>query len=167
MSEDKSKNPSVKKKQLKTKVGLTNHELKINELSQALLRERADSINLRRRHEQETAGLRKRVKADVINDLLPVIDNIDRALKHVPSDLKDNDYIKGVEAVVKQFENTLNKLRVEKIKTVNEEFDPNLHEAVSMEEGDGQKEYVSEELQSGYCVDGEVIRHAIVKVKMI
>ena len=137
----------------------------IEELTQALQRERADAVNLRRRHEADMAGLRDRVKANVIHDLLPVIDNFERALKHVPKDLVDNGYIKGVQAVVKQFETSLAGMGVERIKTVGEHFDPALHEAVSMEEGDGTHEIVSEELQAGYRVGDDVIRHAVVRVK--
>lgn len=137
----------------------------LEELTNALKRERADAENLRRRHEQEITALRTRVKSNVVTDLLPVIDNFERALKHIPEDLKDNDYIKGVEGIVKQFEKTLSDLGVERIKTVGEHFDPNLHEAVSMEDGDGQDEIVSEELQTGYKIGNDVIRHAMVRVK--
>jgi molecular chaperone GrpE len=137
----------------------------IADLTLALQRERADALNLRRRHEEELTGLRDRVKANVVSDLLPVIDNFERALKHVPEDLEGNDYIKGVQGVVKQFEKTLADMGVERIKTVGEAFNPELHEAVSVEEGEGDTEIVSEELQSGYRLGNDVIRHAIVKVK--
>lgn len=145
----------------------TNIELEqqIGQLTEALQRERADAVNLRRRHDEDMANLRNRVKATVIKDLLPVVDNFERALKHVPADLADNDYIKGVQGVVKQFEKTLADLGVERIKTVGEPFDPEFHEAVSAEEGDGETEVVSEELQAGYKIGDDVIRHAMVRVK--
>src|SRR5882757_10457199 len=104
-------------------------EAKIAELTEALQRERADVINVRRRHEEQIAGLKSMVKANVIRDLLPVIDNFERALKHIPKELEGNDYISGVQGVVKQFEKTLTDMGVERIKTVGELFDPNLHEA--------------------------------------
>jgi molecular chaperone GrpE len=138
---------------------------KVEELTQALQRERADATNIRRRHQEEITQLRTRIKASVIEELLPVIDNFERALKHVPADLQGNDYIKGVQGVVKQFEKTLADMGVERIKTVGEQFDPNLHEAVSMEDGEGDHEVVSEELQSGYKINDDVIRHAMVRVK--
>ena len=140
-------------------------EIQVAQLTEALQRERADAVNLRRRHEEEMANLRTRVKATVMKDLLPIVDNFERALKHVPEDLKDNDYVKGVQGVVKQFEKTLADLGVERIKTVGEPFDPLLHEAVSAEEGDGDVELVSEELQAGYKIGDDVIRHAMVRVK--
>jgi len=138
----------------------------IAELTEALQRERADATNIRRRHDEQIAGLKNMVKASVVRDLLPVIDNFERALKHVPEDLAENDYIKGVQGVVKQFEKTLADLGVERIATVGQPFDPRYHEAVSMEEGDGTEEIVSEELQAGYKLGDEVIRHAMVRVKM-
>lgn len=133
-------------------------------LTDALQRERADAVNLRRRHEVEMTNLRTRVKSSVIHDLLPVIDNLERALKHVPVELEANDYIKGVQGVIKQFEKTLSDMGVERIKSVGEAFDPHVHEAVSMEDGDGSEEIVSEELQSGFKVGDDVIRHAMVRV---
>ncbi len=138
----------------------------IAQLTEALQRERADAENIRRRHHEQMFGLRETVKADVVKELLPVIDNFDRALKHVPKDLEKNDYVKGVNAVVKQFEKTLADMGVERIKTVGEVFDPRLHEAVHMENGDGTVEVVCEELQPGFKLGDEVIRHAMVKVRM-
>ena len=141
-------------------------EQQIAELTAALQRERADATNIRRRHDEHIAGLKNMIKANVVRDLLPVIDNFERALKHVPKELEHNDYIKGVNAVVKQFEKTLAELGVERIKTTGEPFDPRYHEAVSMEDSDGTTEVVSEELQAGYRLGDEVIRHAMVRVKM-
>jgi molecular chaperone GrpE len=143
----------------------TEPEARLQELTDALQRERADAQNLRRRHEAELTGLRAATKANVVRELLPAIDNLERALKHVPADLQDNDYVKGVQAVVKQFEKTLADIGVERIRTVGEPFDPHLHEAVSMEEGDGDRQIISDELQAGYKVGDDVVRHAMVRVK--
>lgn len=143
----------------------TDNSKQIDELVSALQRERADAENLRRRHQQEIANLRNFTKASVIQDLLPALDNLELALKHVPADLADNDYVKGVQNVVKQFEKTLSDMGVERIKTVGEHFNPEFHEAVSMEEGDGDNEIISEELQPGYKIGDDVIRHAMVRVK--
>ncbi|HSX17431.1 MAG TPA: nucleotide exchange factor GrpE [Patescibacteria group bacterium] len=142
-----------------------DYEQQIAELTAALQRERADAMNIRRNHDSQISGLRDAAKAGVVRQLLPVIDNFERALKHVPADLEGNDYVKGIQGIVKQFEKTLADLGVERIKTVGEPFDPNLHEAVSMEEGEGDQEIVSEELQSGYKLGSDVIRHAMVRVK--
>jgi molecular chaperone GrpE len=160
---DKAKTPKQPKSKPDEK--LQKLEQQIAELTDALQRERADVINIRRRHEEQIAGLKNMVKGNVVSDLLPVVDNFERALKHVPKDLEGNDYIKGVSAVVAQFEKTLADMGVERIKTTGEPFDPKYHEAVSMEEGDGATEIVSEELQAGYKIGDEVIRHAMVRVK--
>ena len=163
----------------------------VAELTEALQRERADVINVRRRHDEQIANMKSVVKASVIRDLLPVIDNFERALKHVPEtrlaelvsappkdaqgilkqvqeDVKRyDDFVKGIQGVIKQFEKTLADLGVEKIKTLDEPFDPKYHEAISMDtEGEGEQEIVSEELQSGYKIGNEVIRHAMVRVKL-
>ncbi|HSX36806.1 MAG TPA: nucleotide exchange factor GrpE [Patescibacteria group bacterium] len=148
------------------KLTIKELEQKVLELTAALQRERADATNIRRRHEEQITQLRASVKTHIVKDLLPVIDNFERALKHVPKELEKNDYIKGVNAIVKQFEKTLEQMGVERIKTVGEAFDPHLHEAVSAEEGEGSKEVVSEELQAGYKIGNDVIRHAMVRVRM-
>lgn len=145
---------------------LVELQQQIGELTEALQRERADAVNIRRQHEDQMNGVRKLVKASVINELLPVIDNFERALRHIPKELKGNEYVIGIQSIVKQFEKTLTDMGVERIKTVGEPFDPHLHEAVSMEEGDGTNEVVSEELQSGYRLGDDIIRHAMVRVKL-
>ncbi|HSX18455.1 MAG TPA: nucleotide exchange factor GrpE [Candidatus Saccharimonadales bacterium] len=141
-------------------------EQKIGELTEALQRERADSVNLRSRVEKERSQLGNFYKAMVVRELLPAIDNLERALMHTPKDLKGHDYMKGVQGVVKQFEQCFKQLGVERIKTVGKEFDPRLHEAVSVEDAGGQVEVVCEELQPGYKLGDEIIRHALVRVKM-
>jgi molecular chaperone GrpE len=153
-------------------------------LTEALQRERADATTIRRQHEEQLNNLRTVIKASVIRDLLPVIDNFERALKHEPTTelppegaadyqqavlealKKYEDYVNGVRSLVKQFEKTMSRIGVERIKTVGEHFDPKYHEAVSMEEGDGTQEIVSEELQAGYQIGEDVIRHAMVRVQL-
>jgi molecular chaperone GrpE len=136
----------------------------IAELTDALQRERADALNIRRQYEEQIINLKSLVKANVVQELIPVIDNFERALKHVPKDLSDNDYVKGVQGVVKQFEKTLEDMGVERIKTVGEHFNPHEHEAVSVD-GDGEHDVIAEELQAGYKLGDNIIRHAMVKVK--
>jgi len=155
-------NSPKKKSQPKAK---NTHVDEVAVLTEALQRERADSQNLRRRHEQDIANLRDYVKADVIKDLLPVIDNFERSVKHIPENLKNSDYIMGIKSILNQFEKVIKDLGVEKIETVGQPFNPSLHEAVAIEEGEGEHEIVVEELQSGYKIGDQVIRHAIVKVK--
>lgn len=150
----------------KSKVQKTEElQRQIDEMTEALQRERADAINVRRRAEEERSKLGDFYKAMMVQELMPAIDNLERALKHVPKDLSGHDYIKGVRTVAKQFEKVFSELGVKRIKTIGEEFDPKFHEAISMEDEGGDKEIVSEELQAGYKLGDEVIRHAMVRVK--
>lgn len=153
--------------------------LQVAELTEALQRERADVSNIRRHHEGQIAGLKDVVKAGVVRELLPIIDNFERAVKHLPKDPNQepnakskeekqlDEWVAGVQKILAQFEKTLGSIGVSRIKTVGEPFDPRFHEAISMEDGEGTQEVVSEELQSGYALGDEVIRHAMVRVKML
>lgn len=142
-------------------------EQQIAELTEALQRERADAMNVRRRTEEDKARLGDFYKVLIMREFLPALDNLERAIKHAPKDLADHDYVKGVQGVVKQFEQSLAQLGVERIDAKpGTIFDPKLHEAVGMEDGDGAVEVVCEELQPGYKIGDDVIRHAMVKVKM-
>ena len=145
---------------------LKNLEQQIGELTEALQRERADSANVRRRAEEERGKMANFYKVLIVRELLPAIDNLERSLMHVPKDLKDHEYVKGVQSVIKQFEASFKELGVERIKTVGEKFDPHWHEAVGIEDEGGKVEVVCEELQPGYQLGDEIIRHAMVKVKM-
>ncbi len=138
---------------------------KIAELTDALQRERADAMNVRRRAEQDKAGAANFYRSLVVRQLLPALDTLETALKHVPKDLADHDYIKGIQSVAKQFDKSFEQLGLERIKTNGEEFDPRLHEAISVEDEGGDKEVVGEELKSGYQMGEEVIRPAMVRVK--
>jgi molecular chaperone GrpE len=140
-------------------------EQKVGELTEALQRERADAENVRRRAETERLQMADVYKAMILRELLPAIDTLERALKHVPKDLEGNDYVKGVRGVAKEFDKALEGIGLEKIKTIGEHFDPKLHEAISVEDDGGEIEIVCEELQSGYQLGDEIIRHALVKVK--
>lgn len=169
MSKDNLDKPTTKKSGVTGRIKDAIAERKaleqqIADLTEALQRERADITNIRRHHDNQMANLRTAAKAGVVRDLLPAVDTLERSLKHVPKELEDHDYIKGIQGVVKQFEKTLKNIGVEKIKTVDEPFDPKYHEAISMQDGEGTREVVSEELQAGYVLGDEVIRHAMVNV---
>jgi molecular chaperone GrpE len=134
------------------------------ELTQDLQRIQADFVNFKRRSEEDKFRAMNAGKQIMVQQLLPVIDNIERALANVPKDLVGNEYVKGIEAVSKQITTALANVGVAKIHTKDAEFNPEFMEAVSMEEGKGTKDVVIEELQPGYIMGDDVIRHAIVKV---
>jgi len=164
---DKPKNKSPK-----PKVTVEDLYQQISQLTEALQHERADAENIRRRHDEQIASLREMVKMSVVRELLPVIDNIERAITHCPPPTAENplskaweDWAKGVVGIKVQFDQVLQTLGVERIKTVGEAFDPHLHEAISMDDSGGHHETVSEELQTGYVLGDNIIRHAMVRVK--
>ncbi|WP_027338645.1 nucleotide exchange factor GrpE [Halonatronum saccharophilum] len=128
-----------------------------------LQRLQAEFSNYRKRVVKEKEQLTSRATKDFILELLPIIDNFERALSN--SQNADKGFLEGVEMIHRQILTLLKKSGVEEIQTVGEEFDPNYHNAVMKEES---KEYESgiiiEELQKGYAFDDVVIRPAMVKV---
>lgn len=134
------------------------------ELTGDLQRIQAEFMNFRRRSEEQRSELLVHAKRDVLLQLLPLLDNIDRAIAHQPEDLKDHEWAKGVAAVAKHGQDVLKSLGIERMKAQGEPFDPSLHEAVSFEDGEGEQEFVVEELQPGYRIGDKLLRPAIVKV---
>ena len=124
----------------------------------------ADFVNFKRRAEEDQQRAVMIGREGTIRALLPTLDNVQRALMHSPDDLKDHEYVKALNSVAKQLEKDLSDMGLNRIATVGEEFNPDIMEAVSMEAGEGSKEVVTEELQSGYMLNEEVLRHAMVKV---
>jgi molecular chaperone GrpE len=140
------------------------HE-QVDELTDALQRSHAELVNYKRRTDEERVILMQTAKASVVKDLLSVIDNLERATKHQPKELKDNAWAQGINGVAKQLEESLSKMGVTKIDAKpGTPFDPILHEAVMMEEGEGEQEVIAEEMQPGYQIGDNIIRHAMVKV---
>ncbi|MCL2869621.1 nucleotide exchange factor GrpE [Candidatus Saccharibacteria bacterium] len=139
--------------------------LKINDLTADLQRVRADFENYRKRVEQEKLQMADVVKATTIMKLLPIVDDIERSLVHLPKDLKNNDWVKGVMSLKIKLENQLAALGVTKIDAKpGSEFDPQLHEAMLADEAEGDKEIIQQELLPGYKLGDKVIRHTQVKV---
>lgn len=141
-------------------------EQQVNELTADLQRTRADFENYRKRSEQEKIAARSAGQAAAILKLLPVIDNIERAIAHMPDDLKDHKWALSVAGLVKNLEKSLDGLNLKRIGAQKgAEFNPDLHEAIQFDEdAEGEKEVIEEELQAGYVLNGQPIRHAMVKV---
>jgi molecular chaperone GrpE len=141
-------------------------EARVGELTQDLQRVRADFENYRKRVEQEKEMARAGGKVGAIMKLLPVIDNIERAIAHTPDDLKENKWAQGVTGLVKNLEKSLESLNLARIEAKpGTKFDPELHEAIQFdEEAEGDQEVIAEELQPGYKLGDDVIRHSMVKV---
>ena len=139
-------------------------EQEVENLTTDLQRTQADFINYKRRAEEEQAQVMELAKETVIGQLLPLLDDIERALGHVPKELAKNAWAQGVVKVARQVEKFLMDLGVQAIKAEGEEFNPELHEAVGYEDGNGEHEVVIEELRTGYKMGDRVIRPSMVKV---
>lgn len=137
---------------------------RINELTNDIQRIQAEFINFKKRTEEEKAILSQYSKAQVIKELLPVVDDLERALAHLPSELKENKWAQGAAKVYDRLTKQLEKLGVTEVESLNKPFDPNLHEAVQVE-GEGDHQIVAEVLQKGYKLGDQIIRHAVVKVQ--
>lgn len=138
----------------------------LGELTLDLQRTRADFENYRKRVDTEKAAAREAGQSSAVLKLLPVIDNIDRAIAYTPEELKDNPWVQGVAGLTKNLEKSLESLNLKRIDAKpGVEFNPELHEAIQFDEdAKGDKEVIAEELQAGYILNGHVIRHAMVKV---
>ncbi len=141
-------------------------EQQLAELTADLQRVRADFENYRRRVEQEKTAARAAGQSSTVLKLLPVIDNIERALGHMPPELADNAWAQGVANLQKNLEKSLEDLNVRRIQAApGTAFNPELHEAIQYDEdAEGDHEVVAEELQAGYMLGAAPIRHAMVKV---
>lgn len=127
-----------------------------------LMRTAAEFDNFKKRTDRERLTIAEFAKADIIKQLLPILDNIDRA---AAADKDSADYIKGIELIVKQFEALAGNLKIEEVAKPGDQFDPNFHEAVMHIEDDSLGENViAEVLQKGYRLGDTVIRAAMVKV---
>lgn len=141
-------------------------EQQLGELTLDLQRTRADFENYRKRVDSEKTAAREAGQASTILKLLPVIDNIERAIAYMPEELKDNAWAQSVAGLVKNLEKSLESLNLARIDAkVGTAFNPEVHEAIQFDEdAEGETEVVAEELQAGYTLNGHPIRHAMVKV---
>lgn len=141
-------------------------EQALAELTGDLQRTRADFENHRKRSDLEKTAAREAGQASAIVKLLPVIDNIERAIAYMPAELQENAWAQSVAGLVKNLEKSLDSLNLKRIDaSAGVAFDPELHEAIQFDEdATGEHEVIESELQAGYTLNGHVIRHAMVKV---
>lgn len=141
-------------------------EQQIGELTQDLQRTRADFENYRKRSENEKTAMYQHGQIAAVTKLLPVVDNIERAISHTPDELKDNKWAQGVTRLVGSIEKSLAGMDVKRIDaSAGTAFNPELHEAIQVDEdAEGDHEVVAEELQAGYLMGLHPVRTAMVKV---
>lgn len=139
---------------------------RIDNLTGDLQRTRADFENYRKRVEIEKSQAIDTGRASAILKLLPVIDNIERAIAYMPEELADNKWAQSVSALVRNLEKSLESLNLTRIEAApGTPFDPELHEAIGFDEdAAGDTEVIAEELQAGYKLAARPIRHAMVRV---
>lgn len=142
-------------------------DAKVLELQAQLTRTMADFDNFRRRTRQEREELQQYATKKLLADLLPVVDNFDRALASAADNSDAASLKSGVEMVQRQLFSVLQSFGVQAMETVGQSFDPNVHEAVMQEPGSGQEAgIVLQEFQKGYLLHDKVLRPAMVKVSV-
>ena len=136
------------------------------QLKDKYLRTLAEYENFRKRDEKEKAQMFELGAKSIIEQLLPVVDNFERALEHISEEEKENSFVKGVEGIYKQIQKMFSDCDIQAIEAVGQKFNPALHNAVMTEEaGDAEEDTVTADLQKGYTYRGNVVRHSMVKVK--
>jgi len=138
---------------------------KIEELTDRVKRQMAEFENFRKRTEKEKSTMYEMGARDIIEKILPVVDNFERGLASIPEEAKATPFADGMEKIYKQFQKTLEEAGVKAIEAVGQEFDPNFHNAVMHVDDESLGEnVVAEELLKGYMYRDTVVRHSMVKV---
>jgi len=138
---------------------LEETQTKLKEMTVITQHALADLQNSRRRAEEERASYIAYANADLINELLPVLENTNKALAHEP---KDQEWIKGAVTTMVQFQNTLSKRGLTPIEAKDKPFDPKIHEALMV--GPGPKDQITDEFEKGYMLGDKVLKRSRVKV---
>ena len=138
---------------------------KIEELTDKLTRQMAEFDNFRKRTEKEKSQMYEIGAKDIIEKILPVVDNFERGLDAVKEEDKEDPFVQGMEKVYKHLLTTLEGIEVKPIEAVGQPFDPNFHNAVMhVEDENFGENIVAEEFQKGYTYRDSVVRHSMVKV---
>ena len=159
---------TLKEKKLKTlkevKKELKEYKKQAEENLAGWQRAKADFVNYKKDQEKYLEEFKKYASEDMIIKLLPTIDSFQMAVDHLPEDLKNTDWAKGIICIKSQFDNFLKDAGAEEIKSVGEKFDPSLFESVGEEESDQEDGTIIAEVQKGYQMFGKVVRVGKVKV---
>ena len=138
---------------------------KIEELTDRVTRQMAEFDNFRKRSEKEKSQMYEIGAKDIIEKILPVVDNFERGLGSVPEEEKNAPFVEGMEKIYKQLMTTLESVGVKPIEAVGQEFNPDFHNAVMhVEDEELGENIIAEEFQKGYMYRESVVRHSMVKV---
>lgn len=164
-SEETSGEESVESSQA-VEEGSSEENPELLQLKDKYLRTLAEYENFRKRSEKEKAQMFELGAKSIIEALLPVVDNFERALSHVQEAEKDSPFVKGIEGIYKQIQKMFADCNIQEIEALGKKFDPALHNAVmTEEEGEAEEDTITQDLQKGYTYRGNVVRHSMVKVK--
>ena len=164
-SEETSGEESVESSQA-VEEGSSEENPELLQLKDKYLRTLAEYENFRKRSEKEKAQMFELGAKSIIEALLPVVDNFERALSHLQEEEKDSPFAKGIEGIYKQIQKMFADCNIQEIEALGKKFDPALHNAVmTEEEGDAEEDTITQDLQKGYTYRGNVVRHSMVKVK--
>lgn len=140
-------------------------KIKAEEYLNGWKRAKADYLNLKKDTQKEKEELIKFSNAALVIEILPIYDHLKIAFNHLPKDLEGNEWIKGVAGIKKQVQDFLESIGIKEIKTINEKFNPEYHEALAHESKEGFKtDYIFEEVKPGYMMGDKVLYPAKVKV---
>ena len=154
------KKPETVEEKLQAKIEEQKEE--IDEKDDRIKRLMAEFENFKKRSDKERLGMYNSVMGDVVMKLLPVLDNLEKA---VAAESKDEQYKNGIEMVEKQFQDVLKANGVKEIESIGKPFDPSLHEAVSLvEDNNLWPKIIKEEYRKGYTIGDKVLRHSLVVV---
>ncbi|MBA2540518.1 MAG: nucleotide exchange factor GrpE [Deltaproteobacteria bacterium] len=128
------------------------------------LRSAADLENLRKRNKRELEDARYDAKTKTLKEMLPVVDNLERAIEHAAKDVANNPIVEGVQLVLRQFQTAFERLEVVGVDAQDKPFDPNLHEAISQQESDAPPGTIVQVLQRGYKIGERLLRPSLVVV---
>lgn len=165
VEETEQEEKAAEKKGLFGKKKKDKKDEKIEELTDRVKRQMAEFDNFRKRTEKEKASMYQIGAREVIEKILPVVDNFERGLATIPEEDAGNPYAEGMEKIYKQLMTVLDDLGVKAIEAVGQEFNPDFHNAVMhVEDEEAGENVVVEEFQKGYLYKEQVVRHSMVKV---
>jgi molecular chaperone GrpE len=148
--------------ELKTKLEAAEKEAKDNK--DRWLRAAADLENTRKRTKREIDDAKFEAKNKILKEMLPVVDNLERAIEHAGGGTEKNPIVEGVQLVLRQFQTAFERLEVTPVEAMGQPFDPNLHEAISQQESDQPPGTIVQVLQRGYRAGDRLLRPALVVV---
>jgi molecular chaperone GrpE len=168
MKKEKKKKPEIveeNKELLKVQEELRSSLVEKEQLQDKYMRFAAEFENFKKRTQKETEQFLQFSNKQILSQLLPIIDDFDRAHDAAKEHAHGEVFSKGVEIILNQLHKLLNDNGVEKISSVGNKFDPHMHEAIASVESDEHEEYViTEEIAPGYMINGQLLRAAKVRI---